>query len=325
MSSKTNPLVSVVIPAYNAEKYLWETLESVFSQTYRPIEVIVVDDGSVDATVSVVERYRQIGPGAHSSSLVCVRQKNAGPSAARNRGIAASKGAYITFLDSDDLWPAGKLQSQVALMEEHKDAFLAFGDVQRFTEAKEGRGSMFLNKGLGREFFGGSCYVDMAFEKLLEVNFIPTGTVMLRAGFEKKAGMFDESFRMVEDLEFWYRIALHYRVAYSTEVWEFKRDHSSNVSNDSEAMQASYIRVLEKLEREFGAELKAKGISIDRCYATAYLRLGNICLEKNSMAAARSHLWKSMLRSPRLRTAACLLSSFRSAARAQLPGTGRAR
>lgn len=310
MSSKTNPLVSVVIPAYNAEKYLRETLESVFGQTYRPIEVIVVDDGSVDATVSVVEQYTQAVPGADSSSLVCIRQKNAGPSAARNRSIRASAGEYVAFLDSDDLWPADKLSSQVALMEEHKDAFLVFGDVQRFSDGKKARPSMFRNKGLGPEFFGGGFYVENAFEKLLETNYIPTGTVMLRRGFEESAGLFDEDFRQVEDVELWCRVALKHRVGYSSEVWELKRDHGSNVSNDNEAMQASYIRVLEKLEREFAGELRARGVSIDRCFAVAYQRLGYICMAKNSNPRARKYLWKSMLRRPRLKTLVYLLSAL---------------
>jgi len=307
------PLVSVIIPAFNAERYLGETLESVLGQAYRPIEVIVVDDGSTDGTVGLVEdlRKRASEPG---STLVLLRQKNAGPSAARNRGIKEARGEYITFLDSDDLWPAGKLASQVALMEEHSDAGLVFGDVQRFSGPGEARATMFANRGLGPAFFGGGFYVEKALEKLLELNFIPTGTVMLRAGFEKKAGLFDESFRMVEDLELWCRVALNYRVGYSTEVWELKRDHSTNVSNDREAMQASYIRVLEKLEREFGGELKSMGVSIEKCFAKAYLRLGNICLSKNSLAAARGHLWKSLLKSPTLRTAASLLSTFRPGA-----------
>lgn len=310
MTERKGPLVSVIIPAYNARKYLPEALGSVFGQTYRPIEVIVVDDGSTDGTAEAVESYRTGAGIQDGSTLVCMRQQNAGPSAARNRGILAAKGAYITFLDSDDLWPSGKLSRQVELMEANPDAGLVFGDVQRFTEGAETRASMFRNKGLGADFFGKGFYVDRAFEKLLVTNYIPTGTVMLRAGFEEKAGLFDEGFRQVEDIDLWCRVALRFRIGYSTDVWEYKRDHASNVSNDSEGMQETYIRVLEKMERELSEEMRSRGVSIDRCFAEAYLRLGRICMAKDSASRARRYLWKSFKKSPRPGTLMRLVSTF---------------
>lgn len=106
------PLVSVVIPAYNAARWLDATLRSAVAQTYRPIEVLVVDDGSTDATAEIASAF---GP-----PVRCIRQTNAGAAAARNRGINDSAGAYVALLDADDLWAPEKLEVQVAVLERDK-------------------------------------------------------------------------------------------------------------------------------------------------------------------------------------------------------------
>lgn len=105
----TCPLVSVVIPTFNRAATIVRAVASVLQQTYRPIEVIVVDDGSTDGTAEVLKAY--------GSAIVYVRQNNAGPAAARNRGIRASQGDMVAFLDSDDMWRATKLERQVAVLE----------------------------------------------------------------------------------------------------------------------------------------------------------------------------------------------------------------
>lgn len=102
------PLVSVVIPTFNRAKVVTRAIDSVLEQTYRNREVLVVDDGSTDDTADVLRSYRD--------RIVYIQQKNTGPSAARNRGIRESKGEFIAFLDSDDLWLATKLERQVGLL-----------------------------------------------------------------------------------------------------------------------------------------------------------------------------------------------------------------
>lgn len=106
------PLVSVIIPAYNAELTIRETLESVSAQTYRAMEVLVVDDGSSDRTAAIVEEFS-----ANDSRFRLVRQSNAGVGAARNTGISQAIGKYIAPLDADDLWMPEKVEKQVACME----------------------------------------------------------------------------------------------------------------------------------------------------------------------------------------------------------------
>jgi glycosyltransferase involved in cell wall biosynthesis len=118
------PLVSVVLPAYEAEAYLAEAIESVLAQTYRPLELIVVDDGSTDGSAKIASRYA-------SGEVTVLRQPNRGTAVARNAGVARTRGAYIGHLDADDLWLPSKLELQVeALAEGSFDA--ACGLVEEF-------------------------------------------------------------------------------------------------------------------------------------------------------------------------------------------------
>ena len=105
-----SPLVSVIIPTYNRAATIAEAVESVLCQTHREIEVVVVDDGSTDSTLEVLCAF--------GDRIQVIRQKNAGPSAARNRGVRESMGEIIAFLDSDDLWLPDKIRQQVELMEQ---------------------------------------------------------------------------------------------------------------------------------------------------------------------------------------------------------------
>lgn len=122
----TRPLVSVIIPAYNAGRFIGETLASVLAQTYREREIIVVDDGSTDDTA---ERVRAYGP-----AVRCIRIDNAGPGAARNAGLRAAAGAHIAFLDADDLWRPDKLAIQVAVAGRHPESGMVVCDGVQFED-----------------------------------------------------------------------------------------------------------------------------------------------------------------------------------------------
>ncbi|MFL5920418.1 MAG: glycosyltransferase family 2 protein [Gaiellaceae bacterium] len=113
-----NPFVSVVMPVYNAEKFLPEALESVLAQDYAPFEVIVIDDGSTDGTAQVVERYPEV---------TCIRQENAGASAARNTGIAAATGEWVANVDGDDWVPSTKLTVQMGYVQQHPEVVCVLG------------------------------------------------------------------------------------------------------------------------------------------------------------------------------------------------------
>lgn len=119
-----NPLISGIVPVFNGERYLPETLDSMLAQTYKPLEIIVVDDGSTDGTAKVVASY--------GDKVRYLRQDNSGPAIARNRGIDAAKGKFIAFLDADDLWHPEKLMCQMARFEARPELDLCITYVQNF-------------------------------------------------------------------------------------------------------------------------------------------------------------------------------------------------
>lgn len=113
LDDSEQPLVSVVLPVFNSEKYIAETLDSILSQSYQNLEIVIVDDGSTDSSQEIIKNTIRIYP-----NIRYVRQQNAGVSAARNRGIRESKGRYIAFIDSDDLWDSTKIEKQIKKMQE---------------------------------------------------------------------------------------------------------------------------------------------------------------------------------------------------------------
>jgi glycosyltransferase involved in cell wall biosynthesis len=118
------PLISVVMPVYNGERYLGEAIASVIAQEHRPLEVIVVDDGSTDRSSAIALRF---GP-----PVRCIRQENAGAATARTRGAAAAQGEFLAFLDADDLWMPSKLRKQLDAFEADPELDMVFGHVRHF-------------------------------------------------------------------------------------------------------------------------------------------------------------------------------------------------
>jgi glycosyltransferase involved in cell wall biosynthesis len=107
----TKPSVSVVIPVYNGEKHLHQTIQSVLEQTFRPLEIIVIDDGSTDGTAAVTKEF--------SKQIRYFQHDNRGTAASRNRGVAESEGDYIAFVDADDLWHREKIEKQMNYLTHH--------------------------------------------------------------------------------------------------------------------------------------------------------------------------------------------------------------
>ena len=116
-------LVSIIIPAYNAEAFINDAIESVLAQDYRPIEVIVVDDGSSDETACIAERF--------GTPVICHRQKNGGPPVARNRGLLIARGEYIGFLDADDLYEPGRMKLQFDKLQQNPGVAIVMGRMMR--------------------------------------------------------------------------------------------------------------------------------------------------------------------------------------------------
>jgi glycosyltransferase involved in cell wall biosynthesis len=117
-------LISCIIPVYNGEKYLGEAIESILRQSYRPIEIIIADDGSTDGTASIAAGY--------GKRVRYLRQPNAGTAAARNLGTSAAEGEFVAFLDADDVWPSDKLDRQIERFRARPELDICIAHVQNF-------------------------------------------------------------------------------------------------------------------------------------------------------------------------------------------------
>jgi glycosyltransferase involved in cell wall biosynthesis len=283
MSTAGAPTVSVIIPAYNSERYIRAALDSVLAQTDVDYEVIVVDDGSSDGTDATV---RQVGGPVHY-----IRQSNQGPAAARNTGITASKGELICFLDADDVWLSGKLQTQVAFMREHPEVGLLFADAEEFDDSGVHCPSLLAKSRFHGEI-GKGATLARAFAKLLEENFIPTSTVMVRRACFDTAGLFDVTLKGPEDRDMWSRIAAHYPIASIPTMLGRKREVASSVSRDVESTLRSRVRLWTKARRLF-PDLAPES-TVNALLAQTFVQLGFLLLRKDQMHEARRAAWSGL-------------------------------
>lgn len=229
-----NDAVAVVVPAHNAASYLATALRSVLEQTMAPAEIVVVDDGSTDDTHAVAE-----GLGVR-----CVRQRQGGPAAARNRGIAETRSPLLAFLDADDWFAPGKLERQVERLQELgaqvvcSDAWLVVQD--RVVRTKnEDRGVP----------------TALTLERLLAGNPIICSTVLARRDAVRAAGGFDEDPVLVatEDYDLWLRMARVEPIAYSPEPLAFYRAHAGSLSANARFV-AGVDRAMAKIADVYGDE-----------------------------------------------------------------------
>ncbi len=193
-----DPLVSVVIPTYNRADTIGRSIDSALEQSYRPIEVIVVDDGSTDATLEVLRGYGE--------RIHFIRQENGGPSVARNTGARAAKGEFIAFLDSDDTWRPAKIARQVRIMLEGGDGVpCCMANAELIDEGGTGKSTFEVSNvmsGLQQGFW-------MNPAPIIATRFVLFNQVALirRAAFEQTGG-FNPGMRLLEDHDLAFRLAL---------------------------------------------------------------------------------------------------------------------
>ena len=270
-------LVSVVIPLFNACDVIGETLASVFSQTWKACEVIVVDDGSTDQSKDVVASF--------GSKVRYIWQENQGVAAARNHGIQASRGKYIAFLDHDDLWDPTKLEKQVRVLEERDDIGLVISDVVHVD--RDG-------KVLGRPE---SPYrPDDDFARLFVKNYLPTpSAAMIRSVVLDKIGGFDQRFRSagLDDHEFWTRVADYCEIANIAEPLTYHR----NLVGKAPEIQLSHREVLlSRLMNRYGGHLEKRRY-LERERASALSDLGKHYLLTGHKREGQKHLIRAIIAS----------------------------
>jgi glycosyltransferase involved in cell wall biosynthesis len=196
-------LVSVIIPVFNGGRYLAEAIDSVLAQTYQPVEVIVVDDGSTDNSADIAHSYNDVH---------YIYQRNQGVAVARNTGLAAAHGAFIAFLDADDTWPPYKLKTQVDYLLQHPFIGYTIARIKNIVEP-------------------GVKYPPLVMQHILKEDQIGLATIVARNEVFDSVGGFDPRFGVAEDFEWFSRAKdADILLAILPDVLLLRRIHDANIS-----------------------------------------------------------------------------------------------
>ena len=228
---KDNPLISVIIPVYNYDRYLGEAIESVLSQTYQHLEVIVVDDGSTDQSGDVAKRFADRG-------VRYCHQVHAGIGPARNKGVELAHGEYVAFLDADDRWPLQKLERQLRAFESDPALEMVFGQAVQ------------LQNGLEWEAGVKDTKTDVG-------NMVPgmvPGTMLIKRSAFDRVGKFQGDWKVGEFIDWYARaVELQIRSLVLPDLFLWRRIHDSNQGVRERQSVSDYARVLKaKLDRNRG-------------------------------------------------------------------------
>lgn len=212
------PEVSIIIPTYNRALLLQKAIQSVLDQTFQDFEIIVVDNYSEDNTIEDVKSFKD-------ERIKIINIRNNGIIAkSRNRGLKESRGDYIAFLDSDDMWLPEKLELQVEYLRERPEYHLVYSNTWIINENGVRKG-LFLKSEYFKE--------GEIFDELVKSNFIPQLTVLMKREVFENIGFLNEdpSLRAVEDYEYWLRVALRYKIGFVKEPLAMYRVHSGGASH----------------------------------------------------------------------------------------------
>jgi glycosyltransferase involved in cell wall biosynthesis len=218
--NEQRPLVSVLMPAYNAAAYIAEAIESALHQTWQPVEVIVVNDGSTDETSGAARRF--VPP------VRLFDKDHAGIGASRNRALEEARGEYFAMLDADDYWPPEKLERQMAVLVSRPDVDFVFGAVSQFVSPEFGS--------------------DEAEQRHPSAQYRPglsSGTCLGRRAAFARVGPFREDLKVGEFVDWWARASeLGVRSVVLPEVMLHRRVHRNNTVTRERAAQSDYVRVV---------------------------------------------------------------------------------
>ncbi|MBE8966025.1 glycosyltransferase [Nostocales cyanobacterium LEGE 12452] len=237
------PKISVIIPAYNAERTIAETINSVQQQTFADFELIIINDGSKDRTIEIVESIKD-------ERLQIFSYENGGLPVARNRGISHATSEFIAFLDADDLWTADKLELQLMALEKNPEAGVAYSWTCFMDVDEQGKPLSFLPS--PRYAFAGNIY-----EKLLVSDFIHSGSnTLIRRQAIDSAGEFDPTLKSCEDWDYWLRLAACWHFVVVPKHQILYRRTPGAMSSKVEVMKEASLIAMEKAYQAAPPELQ---------------------------------------------------------------------
>jgi glycosyltransferase involved in cell wall biosynthesis len=278
------PLISVIMPVYNGEKTIRETIESVFNQTFPDWELIVINDGSQDATLQILNSIQD-------PRLRVFSYPNAGQATSRNRGISQACGEYISFIDADDLWTPDKLEAQLQVLQGNPQAAVAYSWTKCIDEVGQvsRRGSHISVTG-------------DVYKNLLVVNFLENGSnPLIRRQALNEVGSFDESLTPAEDWDLWLRLAARYHFEAVSSPQILYRVSVKSATANVWRLEAACLEVIERActqAPESVEHLKKYSLGNTYKYLT-YKAIEGPPERKKGLVAAR-FLWQAVRNDPAL-------------------------
>lgn len=286
------PKVSVNICCYNGDKYLKETIKSVLSQTFTDLEVIIIDDGSTDATQKVIN-------GFDDHRIKYFYQRNQGLSCSRNKALAYSSGQYIAIVDQDDVWEPEKIKRQADIFDLDSGVGLVYSDAYYINDAGKRLGKYF-NKVIPQRGW--------VTKNLILGNFIPCPTVMIRTETLKKTGPFRVGLKLAEEYELFLRLSLISKFEFVNEPLAGYRVHANNNSKNITGMcQEEIVIMTNILNKQIGQELlfaAKKQLARKKIITAAYFLSGKG--EEADRSVVRSQI--ALIESPIIRNAFYIMS-----------------
>ena len=274
------PLVSVVIATYNMADYLPLAVQSALAQTYKPIEVLIVDDGSTDRTAEAVQ------PLLADPRVSYRTQKNGGQAVAKNRGIRESKGQYVAFLDADDLWTPDKLEAQMPLFARSSTVGVVYSAFTYIDQA--GRQLRNAPDKLHRGRVSGP---------MLVFNFVGFGTSVVKRECFERLGLFNENLRMGIDYDLWLRFSTQYEFDYVDRPLLYYREWPGQMSRNWNSRYLNGIEIMKNFLREFPSAVDKR--TADEAWAHTYAGFGSCARgSKNGRSEALSLYLRALRHKP---------------------------
>ena len=283
------PTISVLIPTHNCATFLPAAVESALAQTYKDLEVIVVDDGSTDETEAVLAPYLD--------RITYIKQKNAGVCVARNTAVCAAKGEFIAWLDADDSWKPDKLERQMPKFSD-SSVGIVYSDFETLHSDGYFRDSFLRNH---------PCVCEgSVFEQYVQSRFFLPSTVVMRSKCFADTGLFDEEMRCSGDVELFTRICLRWRVALVNEVLTLRNEGSYNITADKKRVGTYMVLALNKLLAKAPDLSRSQRRAVYNELGKQHWHLGYDAFIAGEMTEARRNLRK-VVRYSRSRSRACVL------------------
>ena len=284
-----NKSITVIIPTFNRRDFIVDAVKSVLMQGIDDLEIIVVDDGSTDGTQGILKPYMNV--------IRYIYQENRGVSGARNRGVQESRSELLAFLDSDDLWSAGKLKNQIDKVS--SDDVLSFEGVEWFVDREEDLPFLEQSRNVKWPRCDASGFVIDPILDVAEGRYLHLGTMLCRKTTFFEVGIFDESLCMGEDEDWFSRASLKTRFHYIPQPFLKRRFHATQTGPEREACLRSLIKVFKNIKaRTEGIHPKAHAIANKRL-AAKWSHLANNLADQGCRLEARRAAWTAFTLEPR--------------------------